>query len=262
MTQHTHIAPYRLRATASAHTPILAGVLVALWGGVVLGQAAHAQPAQPATAHVQALAEQALAERFPGDAGRLAVRVKRVEAALGEAATLRLDMPTGDGLPRGTTQVKLLAGSDAAGWERVGWALLYVSLYDSVLVARAPLRPGDAVTPDALRPAWIETTRFAGEPLRPAALRRLLADGAVFAARTIGADKVLRRDQVRPAYAAETGATVMMRFERGGLRLNLTCKARETGHTGDAIRLYSSDTGKTYRARLTGPGTAAWIETL
>ena len=54
----------------------------------------------------------------------------------------------------------------------------------------------------------------------------------------------------------------MMRFERSGLHLNLTCKARETGHVDDEIRLYSTDTGKTYRARLTAPGAATWIETL
>ena len=54
----------------------------------------------------------------------------------------------------------------------------------------------------------------------------------------------------------------MMRFERSGLHLNLTCKARETGHVDDEIRLYSADTGKTYRARLTAPGAATWIETL
>ena len=211
---------------------------------------------------VQALAEDVLAARYPEDAHRLHVRVKRVDSDLGEATALRLDFPSEDRLPRGTTQVKLFAGSDEAGWQKAGWALLYVSRYDSVVVARTPLRSGDELTAADVSVAWMETTTIRGALLHPAELRALFLAGPLFAARAVGEGRMLRHDTLRPAYAAEIGATVMMHFARNGLQLNLRCKARQAGHIDDEIRLYSADTGKTYRARLTGLGLATWIETL
>ena len=213
-------------------------------------------------ARIQALAEDVLATRYPDDAHRLHVRVKRVEGDWGDEAALRLDFPSEDRLPRGTTQVKLFAGSDEAGWQKAGWALLYVSRYDSVVVARAPLRSGDEVTTADVSVAWMETTTIRGTLLHPAELRALSRAGSLFAARSVGEGRVLRHDTLRPAYAAEIGTTVMMHFARSGLQLNLSCKARQAGHIDDEIRLYSADTGKTYRARLTGLGVATWIETL
>ena len=219
--------------------------------------------AQDAGPHaVRALAEQVLAEQYPDDAYRLDVRVKRVEAAFEAEEGLRLELPAGDKMPRGTTQVKLFTGSDAAGWQKAGWALLYVARFDSVVVARAAVALGDAVSMEEASVAWVETTTFRGKPLRPDDLRILAREGILFATRSIREGRVLRRDDLRPAYAAETGETVTMRYRRGSLTFDLSCKARQAGHRNEAIRLYSSETGKTYRARLTGPGTAEWIETL
>ena len=224
--------------------------------------AALAQDEGAQTTQVRALAERVLTERYPDDAHRLDVRIKRVESTVEAGRALRLDFPADDEIPSGTTQVKLFAGSDTSGWEKVGWALLYVAHFDSVVVARTTLPSGADVSLADASIAWIETTTFRGEPLRPASLRALIHEGALFAARLLREGRVLRRDDLRRAYAAETGATVVMRYQRGGLTFDLSCKARRAGHLNDTIRLYSSETGKTYRARLTGPGTAEWIETL
>ena len=216
----------------------------------------------PQTVRVRALAERVLAERYPDDAHRLEVRVKRVEATFEAEAGLRLDFRAEDEVPRGTTQVKLFTGSDASGWQKAGWALLYIARFDSVVIARARVSSGDEVSLADANVAWIETTAFRGEPLRPDDLRARIQEGTLFATRSLGEGRVLRRDDLRPAYAVETGATVMMRYRRGRLQFELSCKARQAGYLDDAIRLYSSETGKTYRARLTGPGAAEWIETL
>jgi len=224
--------------------------------------AAFAQDEGPQAVRVRVLAEQVLAERYPDDAHRLELRVKRVEATFEAGAGLRLDFPAKDQWPRGTTQVKLFTGSDAAGWQKAGWALLYVAHFDSVVVARATMPSGDEVILAEAGIAWMETTTFRGAPLRPDELRALIQEGALFATRTIREGRVLRHADVRRAYAAEVGAAVMMRYRRGSLTFDLACKARQAGHLDEAIRLYSSETGKTYRARLTGPGTAEWIETL
>ena len=224
--------------------------------------AAFAQDEGPQAIRVRTLAEQVLAGRYPDDAHRLDLRVKRVEATFEAEAALRLDFPAKDQWPRGTTQVKLFTGSDAAGWQKAGWALLYVAHFDSVVVARATMPSGDEVILAEASIAWMETTTFRGAPLRPDELRALIQEGALFAKRTIREGRVLRHADVRRAYAAETGTAVMMRYRRGSLTFDLACKARQAGHLDEAIRLYSSETGKTYRARLTGPGAAEWIETL
>ena len=224
--------------------------------------AVFAQDAGPQAVRVRALAEQVLTEHYPDEAHRLELRVKRVEATFEAEAGLRLDFPAKDQWPRGTTQVKLFTGSDAAGWQKAGWALLYVAHFDSVVVARATMPSGDEVILEEASIAWMETTTFRGAPLRPDELRALIQEGALFATRTIREGRVLRHADVRRAYAADTGTAVMMHYQRGSLTFDLMCKARQAGHLDEAIRLYSSETGKTYRARLTGPGTAEWIETL
>ena len=223
---------------------------------------AFAQDEGPQAVRVRSLAEEVLAERYPDNAHRFDVRVKRVEAMVEAEEGVRLVFPAEDKWPRGTMQVKLFTGSDTAGWQKAGWALLYIAHFDSVVIAQATVSSGDEVSLADAGVAWIETTTFRGEPLRPDDLRALTQEGALFATRSIPEGRVLRRDDLRPAFAVETGASVMMRYQRGSLTFDLSCKARQAGHLDDAIRLYSSETGKTYRARLTGTGAAEWIETL
>lgn len=211
---------------------------------------------------VRAAAEAALARQFPEDAGRLDVRVVRTGGDVVTAGPLRVRFAAERGLPRAHTQVDVLAGSDAGGWHRAGWAMLYVAHFDSVVVARADVRRDGSVEPDALSAAWMETTRFPGEPLHPADARALATAGAVFAARPLRAGRPLNAGDLRTAYAAETGGSVTVHYRRGHVVLRLPGKAREPGFVGDAVRVYCPDTQSTYRVRLTAPGTAEWMETL
>jgi len=238
---------------------------VALMGLLAAAGWPRVAPAQQRDApvvSVRTLSEAVLATRYPAEAPRLAVRVKRIEAALDELAPVRLVFPEDDALPRGTTQVTLLQDAGEAGWQKAGWALLYIAHYDSVMMTATTVRADAEVDPAALHVAWIETTTFRGEPLRPADWQARLHDGAVFATRILREGQALRRSDLRPAYAAEPGAVVLMRYRRRGVAFDVVCKAREAGLAGEAVRLYSTDTGNLYRARLTGPGTAEWLETL
>lgn len=224
-----------------------------------------AAPAARGQAAVRTAAEAVLAARFPADVHRLNVRVTRTSeevAALPAAAPLRVEFPAEAAAPRGRTQVDVLTGSDADGWRRAGWALLDVAHFDSVVVAARRVAGDEAVPEDALTVAWTETTSFRGTPLRPADLRALEAAGGPVAARLLRPGRPLRTSDLRPPWAADTGAAVELGYTRGGLALRLSTKAREPGAVGDVIRVYSPDTQATYRARLTAPGAATWIETL
>jgi flagella basal body P-ring formation protein FlgA len=200
-------------------------------------------------------AEAALAERYR-QGPHLEVRVLRTGGEI-PAGRLRLAFPTGDAVPRGHLQVDVLGGEGEG--RRAGWLLLQVAHFDSVLVPTRRLARGGAVPPDALEAVWTETTRLAGDPLRPADLPAL---GEPVANRFLPAGRPLRHGDLRAPNAAEPGDAVALRYERNGLALVLSCRAREAGAPGATIRVICPDTGALYRALLTAPGEAAWVETL
>lgn len=211
---------------------------------------------------VREAAEHLLQQRFPDDAYRLRVRVIRTSRDLENAPSLNLEFPSEGALPHAHTQVRVYEDRALTGGNKIGWALLYVAHFDSVMVARRRMRADEPVTASDVSAVWLETTTFSGEPMRATDFRDMTTSGAVFATRLLRADNALRRSDLRPPYAAETGEAVTMTYQRNGLLLHLPCKAREPGFAGETIRLYSTDTDATYRARLTDAGKATWIETL
>ncbi len=202
-----------------------------------------------------------LAERFPTEAHRLEVRVMRTSASLEDPTAVEVAFPSLDQLPRGRTQVRLRAQTPT-GPRDAGWAQLYVAHYDSVMITRRTLSGDDEITSDDVYAAWMETTRFRGEPFRASDYAALRTEHSLYATHHLSDGRTLRQSDVRPPYAATTGSQVELRYERRGLALHLRCKAREPGYIGDVIRIYAPDTDATYRARLTAPGIAEWIETL
>lgn len=212
----------------------------------------------PAT--VRSTVEAVFADRFPEVAPRLDVRVVRMGSSVERASALRVRFNQSDAIPRGHAQIRLLTLNDGS-WDEAGWALLYVAHFDSVAIARSDVPAGRDVRPANVTFAWMETTKFRGEPLLPRDLR-ILGGEAVFARRPLRAGEAVRKDDLRPAYAAETGQTITVTYRRGGLSMKLRCQAREPGHLGDVIRAYNSDTKSTYQVILTGSGAAKWKSTL
>lgn len=225
---------------------------------ILLALPVRAQENDRATARIRQTAEEALARRYPDAARRLEVRVKRLRGEAGSLADPQLAFSPSAGLPKGHTQVPVRTPSG----QQAGWALLYVAHYDSVMVTNRTLRADETVPDGALRATWTETTRFRGDPLRASAFRTMRRQGPVVATRRLSEGRTLRQRDLRPPYAAETGETVTMHYRRNGFAMRLDCKAREPGRPGEIIRLYSSTTQSTYRARLDEQGRATWIETL
>ncbi len=211
------------------------------------------------TDRVQAAAEALLAERFPEYAARLRVRVLRVHGSVADDARLRIRLTADDGVPKGRTHVRIAADPSAGA---AGWAMLFVAHYDSVGVARRDLSSGERIAAGDVGTAWLDVTTFRGRPLDRATLERLRAGEQYFASQPIARGNVLRADDIRPPFAADTGETVTLTYRRGPIHLTVNCRAREPGVAGDVVRLYSDATRTTYKARLTGPGTAEWIATL
>lgn len=209
---------------------------------------------------VRIAAVELLEERFPGLAASMHVRVERVGSNVEGATAVRIRLNHSESIPKGRTQVRLMALNDNA-WSDAGWALLYVAHFDSIAIAQNTISKDDAVAEGDITFAWMETTTFRGEPLRPSVYHDLSGDG-LFAMRLLRAGESIRADDVRPAFAVETGQSFTMIYDRNGVTLRVTCQAREPGHTGDVIRAYSPDTKATYKVELTGPGAAIWKSTL
>lgn len=209
---------------------------------------------------VRVAAVELLAERFPGLATTLQVRVERVGSKVDDASGLRIRLNHSESIPKGHTQVRLLA-RNGDGWSDAGWALLYVAHFDSIAIAQNNVPMNEEVSDADVTFAWMETTTFRGEPMRPADFRKLSSAG-LFAERPLRSGESIRVGDIRPPYAADTGQSLTMTYEKNGIVLTLTCQAREPGVAGDVIRAYSPDTKATYKVVLTGQGTATWKSTL
>ncbi len=200
-----------------------------------------------------------LESSYPEVAARLDVRVDRVVTdAL--AGPIRIE-PLSPEIPRALSKVNVFE-QGTAGWQRAGWALIYVAHYDSVAIPTRDVERGAELTEKDFAAAWIETTRFHGDPLRTRALQSMLASTGAVAQRPLKAGRPLKQSDVRAPYAVQTGDAIRVRYVRNGFQLELQGQAREAGSVGDEIRVYSSDTRTNYRVRITAPGHADWMQTL
>lgn len=231
---------------------LLAGWLV----GVLASGPVRAQPS-----NADALREAvhaALAERFSADMHRIEVRIKRAGGTADEVVQPRVTFRSLDRLPRGAAQARVHRRREGR-WQPAGWVLLYVAHFDSVLVADRTVRSGEEIERSDVQVRWTETTRFRGESLSTSTFDTA---SLLFATRYLRKGRLLRANDVRPPYAADTGQSVTVHYQRGGLHMEVQGKAREPGFVGDVIRIYVPDTDAAYRARLVEPGLAEWIETL
>lgn len=221
-------------------------------------------PPADLNARVEAAATEALEALFPTAAERLTVEVTRLQnmSVIPSGATVRVRFASSTTVPRGRVQATVESRASDAAWAAEGRALLYVAHYDSVMVPTATLRADDELSTGAVTPVWIDVTRFSGTPLRLDAYRTLQATGPVYAARHLREGRALRSGDLRRAYAVTRGEAVNIQYHRPLFTLTLRGTAREAGHTGEVIRVYVPDTKATYRARLTGPAAARWVETL
>jgi flagella basal body P-ring formation protein FlgA len=207
---------------------------------------------------VQAAAERFLADAYPEHSQRLRVEVTRVSGTAPAHANLKIKAGRFEGVPRGRTHVELEADGNGA-WSDAGWALLFVSHFDSISVVLRDIMEGETIAASDAGAAWMDVTSFRGDPLPWA---EFASTDELIARRPIRSGEAIRTGDVRPPHAAQTGDHVTLNYRRGPVQLRLTCKARESGAVGDVIRIYSDDTRSMYRARLTAPGKADWISTL
>lgn len=203
-------------------------------------------------------------ERLPGSARSLEIRIEQLEPPSAKVDSLRVALGSAR-IPRGRHQVDLevrTGSGPTESWQPSGWALLHVAHYDSVVVAREALSPGQAVEPRSVETVWMDVTDVRGLPLSAGALRNARGSGRTVMNRSVQRGELLQADDLRGSYAADTGDQLLLRYERGPVQARLDCRARQPGSQGEIIRVYCGSTRSTYRARLTGGGEATWVTTV
>ncbi len=154
--------------------------------------------------------------------------------------------------------------SDAAapvlwkGWVRYGsgrrypvWARVRVRAKGVRVVATVPLKPGRLIRNDDVR--LEEYEGFPGARAWFASIEevsgRLLRQG-------VAAGAPLPRPAVEDAPAVARGATVRVEAAGGAARVVLEGRAESDGRVGEVVRVRNLATGRTFRARVEGPGRA------
>ena len=199
-----------------------------------------------------------LQNRYPHRQNNLQVRLVRTGGDINLENTFEVLLPATNKIPRALQRIEVRH----ADQNKNGWALVYVAHFDSVLAANRPLKNDEQIDIHDLDVLWTETTRFHGEPLKPAMMRKMFARGLVFASRYVAGDKILKERDLRNAFDITTGQSVTMLYQQRGVKLSFTCKSRNQGFIGDLIKLYSPDTQLMYKAKIIRPGVASWVETL
>jgi flagella basal body P-ring formation protein FlgA len=234
---------------------VLIGLLLAL--GLPL-QGRAQSPKQT----VREAALQTLSAQYPESADHFEVRVRRIRGEVAPTEEVRLEFSDREGKPTGLAQVDLRTREAGGNWTKTGWALLRVARLDSVVTLQGRARRGESIPRSDLETAWVETTDLYGEPLQSAAAHTRAARGALVATRHLQSGRVLRARDVRRPYTTDTGSAIRMQYRKGRLVFRLSCTAREPGFVDEVIRVHCSDLNTMYRARVTGEGTAQWVETL
>ncbi|MDR8394232.1 flagellar basal body P-ring formation chaperone FlgA [Aliifodinibius sp. S!AR15-10] len=80
--------------------------------------------------------------------------------------------------------------------------------------------------------------------------------------RTLLAGRPVQQVDIGTEYLVKAGDMVILLFEKRGIRVRLTGKARQNGARNDEIRIYSEETRKKYLGKVIRPGVAIWKQTL
>lgn len=218
---------------------------------VVLGSAAAAHAESPAVERVRTDLERFLAERIDDPSASVQLPALRafdydLSRAPGE---IRTELSTRSATPfRGRVAITVAL---YAGEVLVKRAVVspYVEIADRVLVAKRPLGRGHVVTEDDL----VLSSRDRADSPADAA-RDLSALVGLRTKRGIGGDQVVRNGDFEAVPIVERGDRVVLVLIDGPLMIQAAGLAKETGASGEWIRVVNLDSKRELTGRVDGEG--------
>ncbi|HUJ22447.1 MAG TPA: flagellar basal body P-ring formation chaperone FlgA [Bryobacteraceae bacterium] len=162
-------------------------------------------------------------------------------------------LPSALPLPRGSDAPVVWRGYVNYGTSRrfAVWARVRVALDVPRVTAREALPAGKPIAPAQLAVSTVEIFPF--QP-RPAATIAQVAGRA--ARRSIPAGTTIFENLLEPGEDVHPGDPVTVEVRSGRARIALECRAESAGRRGDLIPVRNVSSGKTFRARVEGPGKA------
>lgn len=124
-----------------------------------------------------------------------------------------------------------------------------------VLVRR--MEQGTVIDSDDLTTQWVPLLRMESELIEDVTM----LSGKTLR-RTVLSGQPLKKDFVTGAYLIKAGDQVKLVFEKQGMRIALNGRARQSGALNEEVTIYSKETRKKYRGRITAPGVVKWLNTL
>ncbi|HXG35176.1 MAG TPA: flagellar basal body P-ring formation chaperone FlgA [Bryobacteraceae bacterium] len=144
------------------------------------------------------------------------------------------------------------------GWVRYGssrrypvWARVRVRSNGVRVVAAVPLKPGQLIRNDDVR-----LEEYEGFPDRGAWFASIEEVSGRLLRQAVAAGAPLPRQAVEDAPEIARGATVRVEAASGAARVVLEGRAESDGRLGELVRVRNLATGRTFRARVEGPGRA------
>ncbi|MCC5926838.1 MAG: flagellar basal body P-ring formation protein FlgA [Bacteroidetes bacterium] len=134
---------------------------------------------------------------------------------------------------------------------------LQITLTRKIPVASTRLISGSQPETSQFVMEWVDVTRLQHDYVTE--MHQL--DGMQLR-RTLLAGQPVRQSDIWTPPAVAAGDVVTLVFATEFMQITIPATARQDGQTGDVIRIYSSETRKTYLAEVNGPGEVLWKQTL
>lgn len=200
---------------------------------------------------------QQLVQQYGKDTYRFDVSIRYIPTELEDVSAEHItgvsltdpNMPTGYALAK----VRYSTGNQ----QKQAQIQLFIDVWEQLLVPKQRIMPGQKLSKDMFEMNWVRTTRLQGEYLKDFDVLK----GKV-SQRFLPADKPVPPMSIHNTPIIDFGNTVSLVYQENGLRLNLSCVARQPGARGDRIKVYCKDTRKTYEAYVINASTVKWEKTL
>lgn len=131
------------------------------------------------------------------------------------------------------------------------WALVQIQFERRVVRASRAIAANAVLTADDLSEV---VERLSQVDTAPSATREEMIGREV--SRRVNRDEVLNPAWLRPVPLVRSGQPVRVVAESGHARLGVDAHALASGHLGDTVLLRNDASGRTFRASVSGPGTA------
>jgi len=206
---------------------------------------------------VMQLTKNKLDSLYKGDNFRYKLVLKRLPGSLESLSpdNIRFVEFTSRGWPKGYENLDVHYKSDLG--KRIGKAQVKITVWQQLPVLKTRINAGDYFSKDLFDFQWLDITRLAGQFLT----EPNEAIGFV-SARLLDVGDPVRKSDLKKKPVLEAGNSVTMIYYKNGFKVEIPCVTRQAAAKGEEIRVFNSDTRKTYLVLVVDKNNVKWLRTL